>query len=452
MSYDPAWDMPQLNWQQQGSYEGGSIPPITEPDAGTQVYLGPVAREWLQWVCGALDQLRNPSAWIVADDDAMYNTLRRVDTLLGLICGNGGNASPVLTRLENCVLQTSVDGGVTWTDVPGWADNFGACVRQNLPPPIPPNPGDDIIDQHACNLAGYLAHEVIQYAMTQMVAGITGMDPPLVTIRAILDFIPGAPLVLDDLTTAMSDLYNTITGGTLAHYAAASTDATLWAGMTCAIFGAIKSVGYVSAANFAAVGIAILGLSYTYPEVVSAVGFYWAKMGLTGAQAVQTVGAIDDVDCSACGEWCYKFDFTAGDQGASVFPGYGGSYTAGIGWQSESRGGLQEVYIFLPFPSSQELKDITVQFCTPSASGGSNRSVQGRLAGVNTATYFDLDAAAVPACITSGGHALADTMDGILICIRQPDSTPQITIQSVEVGGYTAINPWGADNCTYPVD
>src|SRR5579872_180285 len=141
MSYDRAWDMPTINWQQQGSFANGTIPPTVEPDAGTQIMLGPIAQEWMPWICGALDQLRNPSAWIVADDAAMYDTLRRVDTLLGLICGSREGCVPVQTRLNNCVLQTSIDGGVTWVDVPGWASGFGACVRQNMPPPIPPNPG-----------------------------------------------------------------------------------------------------------------------------------------------------------------------------------------------------------------------------------------------------------------------------------------------------------------------
>jgi len=92
MAYDPAWDMPRVNWQQQGSFEIPEIPPTYEPDAEPLVCLPPINRYWLPYVMGALDQLRNPSSWLVADDDAMYTTLARVSklrelSLIHISCG-----------------------------------------------------------------------------------------------------------------------------------------------------------------------------------------------------------------------------------------------------------------------------------------------------------------------------------------------------------------------------
>lgn len=171
MVYDPAWDMPLVNWQQQGSFEAGEIPPSVEPDAGTQICIGPIAQEWLPVVLGALDQLRNPSSWIVADDDAMYTTLRRVDKLRQIIAVGEGCEMQVLTRFTaGCVLQTSLDGGTTWADVPGWVDNFDACVKAHIPPQVPDNPGDTLPNQHACNIAGFLSQELIKVTMDKIVA------------------------------------------------------------------------------------------------------------------------------------------------------------------------------------------------------------------------------------------------------------------------------------------
>jgi hypothetical protein len=447
MDFDEAGDMPLANWSQQGSFECGSIPPIVEPDAGTQVCLGPIAREWIPWIAGAVDQLRNPSAWIVADDTAMYHTLRRVDTLMGLLFGGSGCEVPVMTRLDNCVLETSNDGGTTWTAVPGWADNFGQCVRDNVPPPIPPNPGADPIEQHACNLAGYLATEIIQLSMARMVSGITLMDPEVKIVRDIIDLLPGASLVLDTMTTSLSDFYNTVTGGTLSHYSDASTDGALWSAVTCAIYNAIRTVGYVNAANFAAVAVAIGAVSYAHAEVVNAIAFYFVQIGLPGIQALQVVGAIDTIDCTDCGGWCYEFDFTTAAGGWVTYTPGVTVWTNGVGFVGSfvvAQGG-SEVAIFLTLPHDLFLTDCSVNFRLQDNQGIAFRGIDLNLDGVNVVEATGFPTVGDGAIV---GHtfALGAIGDTIYVIARSTGGMSNAIFENVELRG-TGPNPFGVTNC-----
>ncbi len=449
MVFDPAGDMPQANWVQQGCYETGSIPPAAEPDAGTQVWLGPINRDYLPWICGMLDQGRNPSTWIVADDTAMYNILRKWDTLLGLICGNGGTEEPCMLRLQDCVLQSSSDGGTTWVPVTGWAENFGACVRQNMPPPIPPNPGADPIAQHACNLAGYLANEIILLSMSRMISGITLMDPEVKIARDIIDLLPGASLVLDTMTTSLSDFYNTVTGGDLTHYQDASTDSALWSDVTCAIYNAILSVGYVDASNFAATFAAINAVVYTHPEVVNAIAFYFAQIGLPGIQALQVVGAIDNIDCSGCGGWCFQWDFRVSAGPWSVPGGADGVYAPGVGFKGtyDAGAGATLMDIFLPISGSVNITAINLFFVSPNADAGATASYINGVCGGSPVTHT----------FRPPAHPLQQNFSNALVCPAATSLDMRLAndgdqhlnppiIQKIHVAG-TGTNPFGSNNC-----
>src|ERR1700727_1110286 len=128
MAYDTAWDMPKSNWVQQGSLVIPEIHPATEPDAEPLVCPPAINRYWMPYVLGALDQLRNPSSWLVADDDAMYDTLSRVSKLKEML-GVGVTCVSFAIRFDatTCQLQQSWDGGATWTEVDGWSD-FNDCL------------------------------------------------------------------------------------------------------------------------------------------------------------------------------------------------------------------------------------------------------------------------------------------------------------------------------------
>jgi hypothetical protein len=337
MVYDPAWDMPQLNWKQQGSFEGGSVPPIVEPDAGTQVLIGPIAREWMPWICGALDQLRNPSAWVVADDAHMYDTLRRVDTLLGLICASTGVCTVTEVRLQDCVLQTSTDGGTTWTDAPGWSAGFAACVRDAIPPP-PPNPGPDPIQQRACNIAGYLSTVIVSDAIAKAVSDYG-------TIKVYVDYAKWAVgnALAEEMpyfnlfVQAVFQVYQDLTALNIAEFTAAATDPVLIGLLTCAIYEAIHVDGAVTDANFPAALANVCAVTYGSPDVIVAICAMMTTIGGVNFRALQVTGAYEVFDCTGCGPWCNQVDWRISTGGYALRGA--GVYTAGVGWQTTTLGG-----------------------------------------------------------------------------------------------------------------
>lgn len=450
MPYDPAWDMPAINWRPQSPFTVPQTPPAVRPDAGTPVCIGPIAAEWLNWLVGCVDAGKVPDSWIVADDAQQYQVQSDVDTLKAIIATKRCTGAPMIRFTPACGLETSSDGGVTWVAVPGWSDNFAACVRQNMPPPIPPNPGPSPIEQHACNLAGYLAKEVIQYSMAHMVSGITLMDPEVKILREIIDFIPGANLALDSVTQSLSALYDTVTGGTLAHYTFASTDAALWSLVTCAIFNAIRTAGYVTAANFAAVGVNLLAITYIYPEVINAIGFYFIQLGLPGIQAMQVVGAVDTVDCTDCGTWCHEFDFRVSDQGWVAYmgavPGGDATYVPGVGWESVNFGGQTYCDIYFAFPHALALIHGNLTFKADLAAGGQTRHYDFRLGGVQQLAV-NIDPNVELAYTHSSTGAIAVTADAMYLILRSA-GVGQNIIQSAQLSG-NGPDPFGAQNCTY---
>lgn len=458
MSYDPAWDMPQLNWQQQGSYEQGSIPPVVEPDAGTQVYLGPVAREWLPWICGALDQLRNPSAWIVADDNAMFNTLRRVDTLLGLVCGNGGSQPAAMLRLNNCVLQTSTDGGVTWVDVPGWDANFCNCVNECAipnPPLLPPGTPPSL---RACNIAGYLANDVIKEAISQ---AINAYNHDL-SLLALAGNIAAATFAFDLPWTAafiygVYDLYQFFTAGNIADLTTSEADPALWSEVTCAIYSAIKTDGMVTDGNCAAVIANICAITYAHPIAITTICAYVTQLGCGGLRQAQMFGALTSQDCSGCGgTWCYEWDFSGGLSGFgwTVVPTEGGTLCA-YGWcGTDVNPGTPSEYcgvdIIHSFPP-HFVVDAAIFAETNTNQGGAVRDVYGFLSGSLVFTYH------IPlgGVTTVGGQAIGvpginQVIDKLQVSWRSAGNCSGVLtqIKAVKLEG-TGPNPFGSDNCTF---
>src|SRR5713226_381534 len=335
MSYDPAWDMPQPNWVQQGSFETGAIPPAVAPDAGTPVCIGPVAEEWLPYVQGALDQLKNPSSWIVASDAAMYTVLQRVDELRSIIGMATGCCDIAIRLTPGCALQYSIDGGATWTDVTGGAANFAGCVQQGiigLPPLLPPGSG---VNQRACNIASYLASDVIHVAITQAINAYNNN----LSLLALAGNIAALTFAFDLPWTAAGiyavyDLYAFFTAGNIAALRASEADSTLWSAVTCAIYNAIHTDGAVTPGNCAAVIANICGIVYVHPVAITAICAYVTQLGCNGLMSAQVAGVLTQQDCSACpGTWCYEWDFRDGlPHGWSVPAGGYGGVLQSDGW------------------------------------------------------------------------------------------------------------------------
>jgi len=448
--YDPAWDMPQLNWVQQGSFEGGAVPPITEPDAGTQIMLGPIAQEWMPVICGALDQLRNPSAWVVADDDAMYNTLRRVDTLLGLICGNREGCVPTLSRLQDCVLQTSTDGGSTWTDVPGWGDNFAGCVQDALPPP-PPIIGPTPIEQRACNIAGFLATEIIEKGLSNAINNWTTDRKLLDFASDISDKVLAEALPLTNLfVQAATDVFNLISAGNIAALQTAMADPDLWSAVTCAIYNAIRTAGEVTDGNYAALVANVCAITYSNADAVSAVCDFVTDIGAPNLRHWQIEGAMDIVDCTDCGTWCYQWDFTVSAGPWIVNAAYGeGAWSAGTGWHSTPGTDIHCITIKYVLPTPMLLSSVCITDQTVNDATGAERTIYMRLSGANQ-RFQNLDTGEhgpLVECLPGGTPVLVDEV-WINLCSEEPGGTDPDFITSVELEG-PGPNPFGVGNCTY---
>lgn len=323
MTHDPAWDMPTINWQAQGSYENGIIPLVAAPDDEPLVCLPSINVHWLPIVLGCLDQLRNPSTWITVDDDAMAEILYKSARLLQMI-GDRSECVCTLVRLESCQLQTSCDNGATWNTVPGWDPGFGECVQEFIPViGLPPNPGDEAPSQFACSIAGYLANDVILKAITQAITSITDDIALLGFGTVLVDLIPEFVLVTAAFN-AFTIIYTAISEGTIADYEAARDDPALWQAVQCAIYGCIVSAGYVTPGNFACIVSAVSGISYVHSDVISLIVSFIESLGATGlAQLSQRAGLVPGADCSSCENWCYEWSPLA--QAMDV------DWTAGVG-------------------------------------------------------------------------------------------------------------------------
>lgn len=119
------WD-PEARYART-SYREPLPDPGTDLVSATQVScLFPATA--IPYVIGSLLQLLQPPAWAITDRSRLLEVLGQVNDLI-LIFGTAG--PPMQLQLSAAgVLQTSNDGGATWTDVSGWVDNLPDTVRR----------------------------------------------------------------------------------------------------------------------------------------------------------------------------------------------------------------------------------------------------------------------------------------------------------------------------------
>lgn len=449
--HDPAWDMPRINWQQQGSFEVGELALTANPDDEPLVCLPSINEHWLPIVLGCLDQLRNPSTWVVADDDAMAEILYKVGRLLQMF-GARADCMCTLVRLESCQLQTSCDNGTTWTTVPGWDPGFAECVQEQIPViGLPPNPGDEAPDQFACSIAGYLANDVILKALTQAITSITDDIALLGFGTVIVDLIPEFVLVTAAFT-AFTIIYTAISEGTIADYEAARDDPLLWHDVQCAIYGCIVGDGYVKPGNFACIVAAIGAIPYIHSDVISLLVSFVEALGATGlAQLSQRAGLVPGADCSDCGDtWCYEWSNALGtmnDPPWGLIPGDTnpdptGVFTiTGSGIESKAYGATQQLHIYQEYTPGT-LTSLTINVIVPEAANGAARFYS-----TKASTGHSLPGGAATDSWFFDGAAVDSPSDRLEIIIDSitSDTSPNI-IQSIRLTG-TGTSPFGASNC-----
>jgi len=444
LTYDSAWDMPKANWVQQGSFAQGEIPPIYDPDAAPLICLPPINQYWLPFILGCLDQLRNPSSWLVADDNAMFAVLTRANRLMQMVGERAECAVPVEMRLQDCVLQYSNDGGSTWVDTTDWVTNFRNCVQSSIPPAIPPNPGGTPHDQHACNLAGYLAAKVIQETMSTVHSVVLAGQTELQFGIDVMSLIGFAFPITYAASLAFHDFWTAVSGQVLADINTAATDATLWSDVTCAIFSAIRTVGYVDATNFSAVSSNLAAITYMFGWVAPSIHNYWNELGLSNIQSQQAIGALDEVDCTSCAStelWCREDDFRVGvPHGWSEYSGSG--WVLGQGFTSIDDGVHSVAGCQLRVPATQ-FDNLSFGFiCTADA------TVQWAyyLGGVNIVNHTTLFGGSSSQQFW-GGTFDAEA-DRLILQVYSTDRSASMTITEYHLDGH-GLNPIGATNCTH---
>jgi hypothetical protein len=447
MTYDPAWDMPKVNWQQQGSFEQGELALVDHPSDAPLVCIPPINRHWLPYILGCLDQLTNPSTWIVADDTALNAILDKAIELKQLVGSAGSCVLCPQMRLNGCVLQFSCDLGATWTDVTGWVDNFGPCVQSAaIITTPPPNPDGRTTTEMACSVASYLTDQIITVSIQQAVDNINN-NRNLLQLGIDLALVIPEFVLVGLFVNAVADLYTFFSSSTVADFEAALSDPTLFSDIRCAIYNAILADGHLTPSNFTTVLTNIGAISYVHSNVVAAIHDYLQTAGFAYVnQLSQGAGLNPFTVCSDCGgspTWCYQFDFNKGSDHGTTFPAAGqGVYTPLVGIQSQVAGGLAQLLFKFPLPSTQSITQINCFFSTvgtvfPSA----------EIDLIHSGVTVAFGGSIVPA---GGGFRNLSYTPGATVCdnleIRlNCNGTNTTTVQFVQVFG-TGVNPFG-DNC-----
>jgi hypothetical protein len=455
-SHDPFWGMPEENWQPTSSFNSPIAPPVDDPLVGPLVQLPCVNVQWVPVILGCLSQLTDPGVWLASlTDDQRSAVLNRVDKLRSAMANTVSTpcCNVQLRLTSDCHLQYSVDGGVTWVTASGWDANLHSCVVHNFPPPLPPNPNNKLKDQLACNIAGFLATELIQKTMQKiysLVQQSTNVDFIVTGLTSLLGIIFPE---IDGATIALNSFVTAVIAQTLAEINTVANDVTLWAKVTCCIFESIRADGHLTPGNIVSAGACILGISYPghvwAPPALSA---FWLALGVTNLLAAQSSGALADVDCSQCGPWCYEWDFRASNGGWFVYTGTpGGVWHAGLGWEAtqNNRGdGFTTINIELTLPAGVSIDHI--RFIAAVTAGGvlQDWEIGALRSGAavvvcNTAPNQD------GAYHTYGCGPFASTaVDHLFVALTFTSAVTDIVIQRVAVQGQ-GVNPFGADNCDF---
>lgn len=445
--------MPESPWLPVSSFQLPAPPPSAGPAAGTLVQLPCVNEDWLALIQGALDQLRNPTAWPeTLTDAALDDVLSQVDQLRDMFnVINVPCCNFELRLTDTCELQSSSDAGATWTTISGWDANFGPCVQANSIITTPPsNPGSKPMDELTCNIASYSVVNIVQVSLQKAIDNFNANQNLLQYGLDIITVIPGftlAALFVD----AVALVYGLWASISITDLESAMADPTLWSDVRCAIYTAILADGHLTQANFAAVLTNIAAISYSPSSVITSIHDYVQALGFKGLNQLQQPAGLDSTnDCTDCAgtmHYCWDQDLTISDFGfAPSFPGRSGVYVAGVGWQSEldvPAGNIRDLTIQKFIPSGF-LHELCISYLSPSGivTGG----LDCLLSGVNVASH--------PFTHAGSGSLLSEcfvcdvTCDEIVVTLRSGVGASDDTCKSVSLRG-NGINPFGANNCTY---
>lgn len=397
---------------------------------------------------------------VVSGLPAGSNTATCLEAIPLGISGPAGPAGPASVQPEirftaACGLETSIDSGATWVAVPGWLTNAATCFPgfdgATIPitiidPGAPPNPQAATAARQACNIASYLASAFIKEAIQQAVTSINANETMLDFGTAALALIPGADIPFGLILGGLALTYTAINSGTLSDYSAALADSVLWSDLTCAIYNAIETVGYVDATNYAAMLTAIAGVSYVHAAVITTIHDFVSGIGLDGVKQIQKVGALNVANCYSCAvpTWCRTWDFTAGAYNTdwNYETGPAGTYTAGVGYQSVTTNGYDILWLASVRNGMSGVTKVRIQgSATASASTAANRAINDGFSQGGSPSaigHFTLGTGAIDETVnlTAGADHLGIVFDS--------QDTPATHLNTI-----TTLTVWGTGACPF---
>jgi len=375
---------PTPNWQPSSSFVQPVTPPGVEPDSAPGVSVC-FSRAWLPYVIGAINQLIQPTTWATDDPDVRQTALERA-TALQAMFGAAEGCMQIRWSGDDCAIQTSTDNGATWSDITDWnLAEVQACILTALSIRItggllqwsidggttwgtdgaipPPNPQGASTDQQACNIATWLAVEILSNSLGAMGTAITDGKNLFDAFESLILLVADLDPITAIAVNAATVLFNGVTSIGAATVSAAATDPVLQALLQCAIYDAIKADGFVTDANYPTIITNINAISYGTPTIIGLINDYLegagpiAGIGAAGLEGMQFAGALYQGDCSSCGTAGANCWVLNGTSSAATFTGtinFGsGSWTIG-GWYVNNSGvtGRYAVYQADPGPST----------------------------------------------------------------------------------------------------
>lgn len=371
----------EAGWLAASSFVEPVAPPGVEPDSTPGVSVC-FSAAWLPYVLGSLQQMCQPAAWDTSDPAVLQATLDRAQGLLELF-GTAGGCMLLRWSDADCALEVSTDNGATWAPISGWdIAGVASCLEVHLPPPPivrwnatdcvfqvstdngatyvtlpgftiaslaaclqqplidiggtpgtgfdgPGNPGGISTAQMACNIAAWLAVEILQGSMSSIATSLGALSTTLETADAIFKLAASFTGVGGAFFTVMGILIPAATAIGETALNTAGSDAGLRSDLICAIYSAISADGKVTPANVATIVSNINGISYGTPGIVGMLKDYVSNLGYTGLNAIQSEGSLYGGNC-ACG----STPIPGGNQcaifnGSSDYADFAGAITSG---------------------------------------------------------------------------------------------------------------------------
>jgi len=261
---------------------------------------------------------------------------------------------------------------------------------------------------------------------------------------------------------AVDTVYPLITDANVALWELAISDGLLWSDLTCAIYLAIKSVGYVSAANQAAVVANICAIDYPFATIITALCDWCTALQLGDWRQLQLGSAMDVVDCSTCGDpsggtapWCFTFDFRYQAWTTAIQALNNAQYHAnwdGTAWVCDGPGLGGQSWGKLQLANQA---DTSVVFNVSYFEIGYSRAVANTDGAVASACQFFqgatsrgvllLEDTAVGGHVSSMSFAGGVGMDAIYVSLFADSG--DLRVDYIRLRGQDGPSPWGASNC-----